>query len=95
MYGTGWGGRLGKRFYNMCSEISTGSWAELQLPGYPSRQGELPDNMLQNLLLNLPPQTVICDIFRGIGLDCKIQATFNLLALFAKSKRVKGGDAWG
>ena len=42
----------------MFSESSTGSWAELQLPGCPSKQGELPENMLKNLLLNLPPQTV-------------------------------------
>ena len=42
----------------MFSERSTDSWAELQLPGCPSKQGELSENMLQNLLLNLPPQTV-------------------------------------
>ena len=42
----------------MFSESSTGSWAELQLPCYPGKQGELPENMLQNLLLNLSPQTV-------------------------------------
>ena len=42
----------------MFSESSTGSWAELQLPCCPSKQGELPENMLQNLFLNLPPQTV-------------------------------------
>ena len=39
----------------MFSESSTGSWSELQLP---CKQGELLDSMLQNLLLNLPPQTV-------------------------------------
>ena len=57
-YCTVWGGRLRKRFCNMFSESSTGSWAELQLAGCPSKQGELPENMLQNLLLNLLPQTV-------------------------------------
>ena len=44
----------------MFSESSTGSWAELQLQCSPSKQGELPVNMLQNLFLNLPPQTVHC-----------------------------------
>ena len=58
MLTTVWGGRLRKRFCNMFSESSTGSWAELQLPCSPSKQGELLDNMLQNLSLNLPPQTV-------------------------------------
>ena len=53
-----WGGRLRKRFCNMFSESSTGSWAELQLPCCPSKQGELQENMLQNLFLKLPPQTV-------------------------------------
>ena len=43
----------------MFSESSTGSWAELQLPSCPSKQGELLENMLQNLFLNLPPQTVL------------------------------------
>ena len=46
------------RFCNIFLESSTGSWAELQLPCCPSKQGELPENMLRNLLLNLPPQTV-------------------------------------
>ena len=55
---TVWGGRLRKRFCNMFSESSTGSWDELQLPCCPSKQGELPENMLQSLFLNLPPQTV-------------------------------------
>ena len=49
------GGRSWKRFCNMFSASSTGSWADLQLPCCPSKQGELPENMLQNLLLNLPP----------------------------------------
>ena len=55
---TVWSGRLRKRFCNMFSESSTGSWAELQLPCCPSKQWELPENMLQNLLQNLPPQAV-------------------------------------
>ena len=42
----------------MFSESSTGSCAELQLPCCPIKQGELPENMLQNLFLNLSPQTV-------------------------------------
>ena len=55
---TVWGGRLSKRFSNMFPESSTVSWAELQLPCCPSKQGELPENMAQNLLLNLPPHPV-------------------------------------
>ena len=47
-----------KKFCDMFSESSTGSWAELQLPCCPSKRGELPENMLQNIFLNLPPQTV-------------------------------------
>ena len=39
-----WGGRLRKMFCNMFSESFTGSWAELQLPCCPSKQGELPEN---------------------------------------------------
>ena len=53
-HSTVWGGRLRNRF----SESSPGRWAELQLPCCPSKQEELPENMLQNLLLNQPPQTV-------------------------------------
>ena len=57
---TEWGGRLlRKMFCNMFSESSTGSLAELQLPCCLSKQGELPENMLQNLFLNLLPQTVL------------------------------------
>ena len=41
---------------NIFSESSTGRWAELLLPCCPSKQGELPENMLQNLFLNLPPR---------------------------------------
>ena len=55
---TVWGGRLRKRFCNMFSESSTGSWAELQMPCCPSKKEELPENTLQNLLHNLPPKTV-------------------------------------
>ena len=47
-----------KRFCNMFSESCTGSWAELNIPCYPCKQGKLPENMLRNLFLNLPPQTV-------------------------------------
>ena len=46
-------------FCNMFSESFTGSWAELQLPCCPINQGELPENVLQNLVLNMPPQTVL------------------------------------
>ena len=60
------GGRLGKRCCNMFSESSTGSWAELQLPCCLSKQWTLPENMKQNLLLNLPPQIVV-GIFLEIG----------------------------
>ena len=42
----------------MFSDSTTGSWAELQLPCYPCKQGELSENMFQTLLLKLPPQTV-------------------------------------
>ena len=62
---TGWGGRLRKRFCNMFSESFTGSWSELQLPCCPSKQGELPENMLQDLLLYLPPQTVVAVVHHG------------------------------
>ena len=36
-------------FCKMFSESSPGRWAVLQLPCCPSQQGELPENMLQNL----------------------------------------------
>ena len=49
---TVWGGRLWTRFCNMFSESSTGRWAELQLPCCPRKQGEFPENMLQNLFLH-------------------------------------------
>ena len=42
----------------MISVSSTGCWAVLQLPCCPSKQGELPEKMLQNLLHKLTPQTV-------------------------------------
>ena len=45
-------------FCNIFSESSTDSWAELQLPFCPSKQGELSENIFLNLLPNLPPQTV-------------------------------------
>ena len=53
-----WGGRLSKRFCSMFSGNSPcllgqhGSCSSAQLPV------ELSENMLQNLFLNLPPQTV-------------------------------------
>jgi len=56
---TGWGGRLSKRICDMFSESSLclhglhGSCSSAQLPV------EIPENMLLNLLLNLPSQTVI------------------------------------
>ena len=56
---TVWGGRFWKRFCNMFSESSTGSWAELQLPRCPSKQVRLQENKSQHLLDNLPPQTVV------------------------------------
>ena len=46
---TGWGDRLRKMFCNMFSGSSTGSWAELQLPCSQSKQGELSENISQNL----------------------------------------------
>ena len=42
----------------MFSESSTGRWAVMQLPCCPSKQGELSENILQNLFNNLTPQTV-------------------------------------
>ena len=68
---TVWGGRLRKRFCNMFSEISTGSWAELRLSCCPSKQGELPENMSQSLLLNLPPHPVHLFVFQDrLTIDC-------------------------
>jgi len=43
----------------MFSESSTGIWAQLQLPCCPSKLGELKENILQNLFLDLPPQNVV------------------------------------
>ena len=37
-----------ERFCKMFSESFTGSWAELQLPCCPSKQGELLENILQS-----------------------------------------------
>ena len=42
----------------MVSESSPGRWAVPQLPCCPSKQGELSENILQNLRNKLPPQTV-------------------------------------
>ena len=52
------GRRLRKMFCNMFSRSFTDHWAELQLPCCPSKQGGFPENILQNIFLNLPPQTV-------------------------------------
>ena len=45
----------------MFSESSTGFWAVLQLPYFPSKQGEHSEAeyILQNLFHNLTPQTVV------------------------------------
>ena len=42
----------------MLYESSTGRWAVLHLQCCPSKLGKLPKNILQNLFLNLVPQTV-------------------------------------
>ena len=55
---TVWGVNLFQRFCNMYSESSPGHWAVLQLPRCPSKEGELSENILQNLLNKWPPQTV-------------------------------------
>ena len=62
-----WGGRLRKRFCNMFSESSTGSWAELQLPYCPSKQGELPENLLLNLPVSLIGQKSCLLFFEASG----------------------------
>ena len=49
----------------MISESSTGNWAEVQLPCCTNKQGELPENMLQHLLHNLPPHTVLHVAYLG------------------------------
>ena len=56
--GTGWGGHLFRRFCKLFSERSTGCWAILQLPCFPSKQGELSDNIVQNLRNKWPPHPV-------------------------------------
>ena len=69
---TVWGGRLCKRFCNMFSGSSPcllwqhGSYRSAQLPG------ELSENMLQNLLHKLPPQTLCVSMisFGWVRLDC-------------------------
>ena len=59
---TVWGGRLSKRFSNMFPESSTGSWAELQLPCCPSKQGELPENCYKTFSSTCRPRLYICTI---------------------------------
>ena len=76
LYCTVWGGRLRKRFCNMFSESSTGSWAELQVPWCTSKQGELPENMLKNLLLNLPPHTVVIVLIRALSIPIHKESWF-------------------
>ena len=44
-----------ERFCKMFSESSPGCWAVLQLPCCPSKQGELSENLLQNLGKKWPP----------------------------------------
>ena len=51
----------------MFSVSSTGSWAELQLPCSLSKEGELSEDMLQNLFYNLPPQTLEKEAFSGLN----------------------------
>ena len=46
---TGWGDHLFRRFCKPFSGSSPGCWAVLQLPCCPSKQGELLENILQNL----------------------------------------------
>ena len=53
----------------MFSASSPSHWAVLQLPCCPSKQRELSEHILQNLFLNLPPQTVLSfeKTFRMVG----------------------------
>ena len=53
-----WGGHLFQRFCSLFSESSPGRWAILQLPCCPSKQGELLENILQNLWGKWPPHPV-------------------------------------
>ena len=55
---TGWGVHLFRRFCKLFSENSSGSWAVLELPCSPSKQGELLENILQNLRNKWPPNPV-------------------------------------
>ena len=55
---TGWGGHLFRRFCKQISGSSPGRYAVLQLPCGPSKQGELSENLLQNLRNNWPPHPV-------------------------------------
>ena len=53
----------------MFFESSPGCWAVLQLPCCPGNQGELPENILQNLFNKLPPQTVYKFCFRYLSAE--------------------------
>ena len=74
-------------FCKMFSGSSTGSWAVLQLPFFPKKQGELSENILQNRFHNLtkvaaaieigstqPPYLLLrgpCDMFWGLVFGCR------------------------
>ena len=71
LFGTVWGGRLWKMFCNMFSESS------LCLLGLHGRcsSAQLPvENILQNLLHNLPPQIVDSSQSTCLGLDWLIRS---------------------
>ena len=57
-----WDGKLQSgarvRLCKMFSESSTGHWAVLRLPCCPSKQGNLSENILQNIFHNPTPKTV-------------------------------------
>jgi len=57
-HSTGWGGHLFQSLCKLFSESSPGPWAALQLPCCPSKQGELLENILQNLWNKWPPHPV-------------------------------------
>ena len=59
---TGWGGHLFRRFCNMFSRSSPCLLGQHGSCSIAQWSVELSENMLQNLLLNLPPQTV--EVFR-------------------------------
>ena len=48
-----------RRFCKQFSESFLGCWVILQLPCWPSKQGELLDNILQNLQNKWPPHPVL------------------------------------